>query len=150
MGILAFCSCAYCFKGVAKLFKSDLHQTRILGYLLIFYIYQGIGALVFFTFSNKFMDIFKDFVDCPEEYQDACYGASMIFRLSASLFIFFLIITILMLPKDDFSYRVNQHCWIIKWLVPGILFFAFCFMPNIIFEIYGHIAKFMAVVFLII
>ena len=150
MGILAFCSCSYCFSGLSKIFGSDTHQTRILGYLMIFYVYYGIGALAFFTFSNKFMNIFKNFIDCPGESQDACYGAALIFRVSASLFIFFLIISILMLPKDDFSYRVNHHCWIIKWIIPIILFIGFCFIPNIVFVIYGHISKFLAVLFLIV
>ena len=123
----------------------------MLAYLLIFFFYYGLGVLIFFTFSEILLKHFNFVIGCPEDEDEAkgCYASAIIFRVAASLFIFFLIITICMLPKDDFAYRVNKHGWLVKWILPFLLIVVFCFIPNSVFEIFGEVSKYLGILYLI-
>lgn len=147
-GGICLCSCFFNFLG--KLCKADNHQARLLGYIFIFFVYYGLGIFSMYTFSRNFMSIFKDYLGCPEGQLDACYGASIIFRLSFSLFVFFLLILCLMLPKDDFSYRANRHCWMAKWSLPMLFFIGCCFIKNPFFETFASLSKYFGIIYLLI
>lgn len=143
------CLCSCFFNMLGKLCKADNHQARLLGYLFIFLVYYGLGIFAMYTFSRKFMGIFKSYLGCPEGELEACYGASIIFRLSAALFVFFFLLLLLMLPKDDFAYRVNRHLWIVKWTLPILFFIGFCFITNSPFETFASISKYLGVIYLL-
>ena len=142
------CLCRCYFNLIGKMFKADNHQARLIGYVFILLTYYGIATFVMFTFSRSFMSIFKDYIGCDGENQDACYGASIVFRTAAALFVFYFLTLLLMLPKDDFSYRVNRHCWLMKWTFPGVLFAAFCFVDNKYFELFAQIGKYVGIIYL--
>lgn len=143
------CLCTCFFNGLGKLCKADNHQARLLGYVFIFFVYYGLGIFSMYTFSRNFMSIFKHFLGCPEGELDACYGASIIFRLAFSLFVFFFIILCMMFPKDDFSYRANRHCWMAKWIVPLLFFIGCCFINNTFFEAFAKMSKYFGIVYLL-
>lgn len=152
MVILSIFSCLCWLACLSKTFKIDNHQAAILGYLIIFFVYYLFGVLAFFLFSRFFVKHINFLIGCPEDDEpgaEACYAVSIIFRVAASLFIFYLIICLLMLFKDDFSYRVNKHLWLVKWVFPLILIIAFCFIPNDIFDWFSLFSKIFGMFYLI-
>jgi hypothetical protein len=130
--------------------KADQHQARLISYVFIFFAYYGFATLAMYTFGNSFMSIFAEWIGCSGASIDACYGASIVFRTAASLLIFYFLIFLLMLPKDDFSYSVNKNFWPVKWLFPGLLFIGACFLDNGIFEGIAKAGKYLGIIYLLI
>ena len=144
------CMCMCMFAIMSRTCNADWHQVRLMGYLFMFFTYWAVGLFFMYTAASSwYMKIFKSFVDCPLESEDACYGAQMIFRVAFALIIFYFIILLCMLPLDDFSYRVNKHGWGIKWALPLIFFIGLCFVPNAFFDIFSEVTKYMGVIYLI-
>ena len=149
--LLNIFSCLCCNSCISKTFKTTNHQSLMLTYLFIFFVYYGFGVIIFFTFSEILLKHFNFVIGCPEDEDEAkgCYASAIIFRVAAALFVFFLIITICMLPKDDFAYRVNRHGWLLKWIFPLLLIIIFCFIPNNLFEIFGEVSKYLGIFYLV-
>lgn len=122
----------------------------MLGYYIIFVVYFGLGVLIMYTFSWTFMKWFNKWINCPDFGSASCFGASLIMRVSLSLVILYFIMLLLMLPKDDFSYGANKTCWILKYLLPFGLVFAFFFVGNNFFNGYAIFCKYAGIVYLII
>lgn len=129
---------------------SSTHQTRLLGYLVIFCLYYGLGIVSLYTFGESFMNYFAKWIKCPSTFgASACYGTSLILRISMALTICFFLLTLLMLPKDEFSYGINKNCWIFKFLLPVAIVVGFFFVDNSIFVTYANIAKYAGIVYLL-
>lgn len=144
------CMCQCCFSCLGGTFKADLHQTRLISYVLIFLTYYGMGTIAMYTFGNTFMSHFASWIGCPSGSLDACYGASIVFRVSFSLLVMYVIIFLLMLPKDDFSYNANRDFWPLKWLFPALAFIGACFISNGFFEGLAKASKFLGIIYLLI
>lgn len=143
------CMCSCCFRCLGGTMKTDQHQSRLISYIMIFFVYYGVAALAMYTFGNTFMSLFSSWIGCSGSSLDACYGASIVFRTCFALLIFYLLILILMLPKDDFSYSVNKNFWPLKWLLPGLLFIGACFIDNQFFEGIAKAGKYLGIVYLL-
>lgn len=143
------CLCSCFFNMLGKLCKADNHQARLLGYIFLFFTYYGIGIFAMYTFSVPFMKIFKNWISCPADEEQACYGASIIFRISFVLFVCYFIMLLLMLPKDDFSYRANRHLWLAKWTLPLLMFVGTLFIKNPMFEQYAQVSKYLGIIYLL-
>ena len=102
-----------------------------------------------YTFGNTFMKIFAQWIGCNAGSLDACYGASIVFRTCFALLVMYVLILILMLPKDDFSYGVNKNCWPIKWLFPAVIFILSCFIDNKFFEGLAKAGKYLGIIYLL-
>ena len=63
--------------------------------------------------------------------------------------IFFLIILLLMLPKDRFSYYVNKNFWLLKSVFPLILFVIFLFIGGNIFVNWAKAARYISILYLL-
>lgn len=129
--------------------KADQHQTRLISYVFIFFAYYGIATLAMYTFGNTFMKVFASWIGCPSGSLDACYGASIVFRVTFALLILYLAVLLLMLPKDDFSYSVNKNCWPLKWILPAAIFIAACFVGNGFFEGLAKAGKYLGIIYLL-
>lgn len=152
MVVLEILSCVCWTTCLVTTFKIDNHQAYIFSYLLIFFTYYGFGIAAFFLFSKLIVKNFNFAIGCPEDGEvgaEACYAVSIIYRVAAALFIFYLIICILMLFQDDFSYGVNKHLWLIKWIFPLALIIGFCFIPNDIFDWFALFAKIVGILYLV-
>lgn len=143
------CLCTCCFKGISKVSNQSDHRARICGYFIIFAAYYGFGVLIMYTFGSTFMKWFERWIHCPKFGEASCFGASLIIRVSFSLLIFYILIWLLMLPKDDFSYSANRNCWIFKYLMPLGASFAFFFVDNTFFNGYTIACQYGGIIYLI-
>jgi len=142
-------SCVCCIPCNSGIFKVSSHQATVIIYLYLFYFYEGLALLLYYTASEQMMEKFKKFIECPLETAESCYGASLFFRITAALTTFFLVMLLLMLTRDDFSYRVNRHGWFFKWIAPALMFIGFCFIPNQYFEYFAKWSKYAGVGYLV-
>lgn len=143
------CMCSCCFRCLGRGMNADQHQARLISYVFIFFVYYGIAALAMYTFGNTFMEIFASWIGCSGGSLDACYGASVVFRTCFALLVFYFLILLLMLPKDNFSYSVNRNFWPMKWLFPALLFIGACFIDNSFFEGIAKAGKYLGIIYLL-
>lgn len=144
------CTCSLLFQALKSVFKAETHQGHLIGYLLIIYLYFGLGVLGMLLFTFDFTNFFKEWVGCGdiEDNEESCYGASLLFRISFILALIFLLLFLLMWPRDDFSYMVNKNCWYLKFLFPIFLIMGSYVIPNGFFKIYGAICKYLGLIYL--
>lgn len=143
------CLCNCCFSGISKCTSQKDHKARIFGYLVLFVVYYGVGALLMYTFSSTFMQWFEKWIKCPKFGEESCFGASLILRVSLALAILYLLLFFAMLFKDDFSYKINKNCWIFKYLLPLGLTVGFFFIGNGFFKVYAQISLYGGILYLI-
>lgn len=143
------CLCNCCFNCVKKVSGQSDHKARIFGYYMIFILYYGLGTLVMYTFGDTFMKWFERWIKCPKFGEASCFGASLILRVSFSLLILYVLIWLFMLPKDDFSYKANKNCWIVKYLLPLFLTIIWFFVGNTFFIGYANVSQYGGIVYLL-
>lgn len=146
-------SCITCIPFTAKILHLSNHQATVFMYLVIFYLYYGIAIGLFYSIAPLVLSPFKSFIDCPKETEDQendCLKASIIYRTSASLLIFSSALCLLMLFRDNFAYRINKHCWLFKFILPGLLLVGFMFIPNFFMEWFVFISKFGGLAYLVV
>lgn len=146
----ACCQCLSCCNLLSKCSGGDSHKSRLLGYLLIFYVYYGISILAFYTFAQYFMSIFSKWIDCKYSGgEDSCLSAQLVFRIGFSLCCFYVLLCLLMLPRDNFSFQVNKNLWMLKWLFPLILFIIFCFFDGGFFNGWAKFCRYGSIAYLL-
>ena len=143
------CLCTCCFNCVKKVSGQSDHRARIFGYYIIFFLYYGLGTLIMYTFGNSFMSWFENWIKCPKFGEASCFGASLILRISFSLLILYVLVWLLMLPKDDFSFKANKNCWIVKYLLPLFLTIIWFFIGNDFFVGYARVSQYGGIIYLI-
>lgn len=145
------CLCNCCFDCLKKVSSQGDHRNRLFGYYMIFAVYYGLGTLVMYTFGHTFMKFFERWIKCPSfGSTNSCFGAALIIRISLALLVLYVIVLLLMLFRDDFSYNINKSCWIFKYLLPVCLTFAFFFANSEAMETYAKVCQYGGFIYLIV
>ena len=76
-------------------------------------------------------------------------GSSVIFRLSLSLLILFVLMLLFMLPRVRLSMVVNEGCFCLKYLLVVGFFIGSLWINNKVFESYSVAARYISILYMV-
>jgi hypothetical protein len=95
------------------------------------------------------------FIDCVEasgagDKATACYGTSAVLRMTFSLFIFHIVMTLILLPRGTCSAIAHDSGWCIKVSLIFALFTGMFWIDISFFKIWGEVSRYVSILFFLI
>jgi hypothetical protein len=94
-----------------------------------------------------------EIINCVEssgEQGTACFGISVVFRMTFALFCFHVLMLLLILPRNGCASVIHDSGWIVKFLLITALFTIFFWVPISVFQIWGEISRYVSILFFIV
>ena len=107
-------------------------------------IQMGFQALAFFIILGLriIFSPLKSLMECTPYNETSCLNFGIIFRISLSLIVLQVILSICLLFRNSFARIVNEGVWGIKICISLLIFFLSLIVPDTLIRFYGWVTKF--------
>lgn len=156
---LAWCFGMFACKACSDCIGASFKQQVRLSYVFFDLIFVAAGLLILYGLSSLLAqttfinDILSNFIGCVANIQNgdlsACFGISSVYRLSLALVIMHLFVLFFVIMRNDCSKVFNEKVWLFKILLVVVLYLAFFFVSNSVFQAYSTVAMVLSLFFLI-
>ncbi len=126
-------------------------SNEISKYIFLFFMFIGtsIGGLL--SILHKPLDIHFDWKFTEQTYHlcgEQCVGDSAIYRTSAALSIFYMIMALCTCTISHFSTTIHKSYWFSKFFILISLIVSFMFIPQSIINAYVNVCQYLSILFL--